>query len=287
MNILITGKNGYVANRLLKFLNNQRYFKRIDSISVRDNVDIHKLEGYDTCIHTSALVHKKENNYTEADYFLVNTELTIDLARKAKEQGIKHFIFLSTMAVYGVESGEITATNTLMPKTFYGKSKLAAEHALLDLQDDKFTVSIVRPPMVYGPNCPGNYVQLRKLAKRTLIFPKVHNQRSMLFIDNLCEFLLQLINYRDSGIFHPQDANYMNSSKLVSEIARYSNHRVFFSKAVGFVLTNFFSNVSLINKVFGNLTYSKGISTYRDNSYQQADFKAAIQKTERDWDGDE
>ncbi|MGE6513580.1 NAD-dependent epimerase/dehydratase family protein [Lysinibacillus sphaericus] len=278
MNVTITGENGYISNEIATWLRFTDKQMNLQLISVRGKIKIPI--NTDVLIHTAAIVHKKENHYQESDYFKINTDLTIELAKKAKDQGVKHFVFFSTMAVYGVEQGEINQSSLLQPKTFYGKSKLAAEQALQSIEDESFTISIVRPPMIYGPNCPGNYKLLRKLAIKTPIFPYVQNQRSMLYIDNLCEFIYQLIINKDAGVFHPQDHTYINTAKMVLEISKQHKRHIILSKISGLVIIKFFSDFTLVNKVFGNLTYAKNISKYRDNSYQRSDFKESIQKTE-------
>ncbi|MEK4424095.1 NAD-dependent epimerase/dehydratase family protein [Solibacillus sp. FSL K6-1523] len=285
MKVIIIGKNGYIAKSLVTAFNNNPLIRETAAVSVRHGINDVDFKNYDVCIHTAALVHKKESHYQESDYFKVNTDLTIAIAKKAKDQGVKHFIFLSTMAVYGQERGEINQQSLLQPTTFYGKSKLAAEQALQAMQDAHFTVSIVRPPMIYGPNCPGNYALLRKVAKKTPIFPYVQNERSMLFIDHLCEFMNQLIRNKDAGIFHPQDGTFINTSQLVLAISKQNDSPIFFSKMGGALLKKRLSNVSIINKVFGNLTYAQNISQYNNNSYQKFNFNEAIESTEQQWKG--
>jgi len=281
MNVTITGENGYISNEIALWLKSKDLEMNIKLISVRSELNISN--ETDVLIHTAALVHNNENHFQESDYFNINTDLTIRLAQKAKNKGVKHFIFFSTMAVYGLEQGQINSESPLQPKTFYGKSKLAAEQALQAMQDEDFVVSIVRPPMIYGPNCPGNYSLLRKLARKTPIFPNVYNQRSMLFIDNLCEFINQLVINKNSGVFHPQDGTYICTSQMVLEIAKQNKHFILLSKIGGVMLMRTSLKFSLINKIFGSLTYSKDISQYNDNTYQRITFIDAIRITEQGW----
>lgn len=283
MKVLIIGKNGYVAKNVVTAFEKSAAIADVHAISVRSGSAEVDFTGYDVCIHTAALVHKKESDYKEADYFHVNTELTLALAEKAKSQGIKQFVFLSTMAVFGQEQGEITEKSELNPKTFYGKSKLAAEQALQAMQDEHFAISIVRPPMIYGPNCPGNYALLRKLAKKTPIFPFVKNERSMLFIDHLCAMLEQLIVNRDAGIFHPQDGTFINTAEMVRSISGQHKKPLYFSRLGGAMLRIVRGHVPIVTKVFGNLTYAQEMSQYKQNSYQNFSLNEAIAKTEQQW----
>jgi len=269
MKILITGNTGYIASRLEKWFQDKSTESELNRMSVRDFSDDFQIpEVTDVLIHTAALVHKKESNYTEKDYFDVNCSMTFQLAQKAKIAGVKHFVFLSTMAVYGVDgvdegTVEIMESTPLDPATMYGKSKLAAETELMKLSEESFVVSIIRPPMVYGPSCPGNYELLSKIAKKMPIFPLVQNTRSMIFIDNLTEFMRQLIINRDEGIFHPQDREYIQTSDMVKEIANVHGRKIITSRLSGNLLMKMFGKKSIVSKVFGDLTYSKQFLSIR------------------------
>ncbi|TQR21232.1 NAD-dependent epimerase/dehydratase family protein [Psychrobacillus vulpis] len=283
MKILLTGTTGYIACSLERYLSSVQESYELHKQSVRNFPNDFQIpNGTEVLIHSAALVHKKESNYTEQDYFKVNCELTTALATKAKAEGVKHFIFLSTMAVYGT-NGDITEIDEhtpLLPTSMYGKTKLEAEKRLLEMEDDNFIISIIRPPMVYGLDCPGNYSLLSKLARKTLMFPYVQNARSMIFIDNLTEFIRLLIVNRDAGIFHPQDRDFIQTSDMVKEIASVHGRKIVLSRVSGIVLNKVFRQHQLVLKVFGDLTYSKTLSNYSDNSYQKVNFKEAVRKSE-------
>ncbi|MEO4054118.1 NAD-dependent epimerase/dehydratase family protein [Solibacillus sp. CAU 1738] len=276
MKIMITGKNGYIANALKNIL------PQADTVSVKNLDNFSFLHNVDVVIHTAALVHKKETPNSEQQYAKVNTELTIQLAQKAKELGVKQFIFFSTMAVYGKLTGEITEQSNLTPNTFYGKSKLAAEIALLQLIDDQFKVVIIRPPMVYGPNSPGNYALLSKFSKSTLVFPKVENKRSMIYIGNLISLIREIIDNEDCGIFHPQDPQFINTTNMVTEIAKVHNKKVYHTKLGALLLKMFFDRTTIYNKLFGDLYYSPSLSSYNNNSYQKYRLEEAILISEKE-----
>lgn len=135
--------------------------------------------------------------------------------------------------------------------------------------------------MIYGPACPGNYKMLSKLSCKSPIFPKIENKRSMLFIDNLCEFILQLIQNKESGIFHPQDPQYITTSIIVKEIAKANKKSVYLSKLAGKLLNIFIGNTAIYQKVFGDLYYEESVSLYKDNSYQKFNLQQSITVTER------
>lgn len=283
MNILITGEKGYISSSLYEYLRLTMVGSNISLISVRnENVKQLPLEKIDVLIHAAAIVHKKEKIETEESYYRVNTELTCQLATKAKLHDVKQFIFFSTMAVYGVQEGEINKNSPLSPKTQYGKSKLAAEQALLELNNENFKVVIIRSPMVYGPGCPGNYALLSKLSRKTSIFPKVENKRSMIFIDNLIEFVYQVIQNQESGIFHPQDPQFINTSLMVREISSIHNKKIHFSEISARFLKILIGSKSIYKKVFGDLYYKEDLSRYRKNSYQKYNLLQAIALTEKD-----
>ncbi|KOP77797.1 hypothetical protein AMS59_14240 [Lysinibacillus sp. FJAT-14745] len=283
MNILVTGETGYIAKSLSAYLTSKLIDSSLFQKSVQNRaINNLNLEEIDVLIHLAALVHKKETPNSEELYYQVNTELTHQLAMKAKSTGVKQFIFFSTMAVYGDVQGEINYQTKTNPVTFYGKSKLVAEKKLLELQDEHFKVCIVRPPMIYGPKCPGNYSLLSKLSRKTFIFPKVENKRSMLFINNLNEFIFQLIQNKESGTFHPQDPQYINTSSMVREISKVYGKSIHFNKLVGKILKLLIGNKKIYKKVYGDLYYERELSLYKDNSYQKFNLEQAIAITERE-----
>jgi len=141
------------------------------------------------------------------------------------------------------------------PKTYYGKSKLEAEYELNKLNNENFKVVVLRPPMVYGPNCPGNYARLQKLALKTPIFPMIENKRSMLHIDKLCQYVKEYIDDEIEGLFFPQDDEYVNTSLLVKKIADENGKKIYMSRLIGWIIKLIGKRVDLINKVFGNLIY--------------------------------
>lgn len=262
--ILITGKTGYLATSLAKWLGAMPQAYSCNLISLKDNLwwDTH-LGKHDVVVHTAAIVHRKETKEKAYCYKEINTELTYKLALKAKQDGVKHFIFISSMAVYGME-GElgrpvvITSDTACHPTTLYGKSKLEAERLLIGLQDESFAVTIVRPPMIYGPNCPGNYARLRKLVLHWGIFPKIGNERSMLFINNLCYLLERAIAQTQTGVLLPQNPEYVSTSDIVRLIGEQHGKKVLFSRVMGLAVR--LIPIGAVKKLYGNLTYDKQIS---------------------------
>ncbi|KGE18327.1 NAD-dependent epimerase/dehydratase family protein [Paenibacillus wynnii] len=271
--ILITAKNSYIGNAFSISTFN-RY--SCEFISCRDNNWKEKsFSGYDVVFHVAGIAHIKESKANSELYTKVNRDLTIALAQKAKAEGVKQFIFLSSMSVYGVESGVINMESVPNPKGYYGISKLQAEEHIKELSNENFRIAIVRPPMVYGKNCKGNYPRLVKLALRLPFFPVLNNQRSMIYIDNLSEFISLLIDNCDDGVFLPQNEEYVSTSDMVKLIAEYHGKKVKMTKLFNPLLRLFFKRVKFINKMFGNLTYEKSFSNYCVKS-----FKDSIRLTE-------
>lgn len=281
MDILITGKDGYISSNLKGYLSEKFPEYKIRNESIRNiKIESLMLNGLDVVVHTAAIVHQKQTPDSENFYNKINTNLTYELALRAKQSGVGQFIFFSTMAVF--ENAEkITSATNLKPKTYYGKSKLAAENLILKLQDENFKISIIRPPMVYGPNCPGNYALLSKISKKIPVFPLIDNKRSMIYIDNLLEITAQIIFNKDSGIFHPHDKELINTGLMVKEICLNHTKKIILTKYGAGIIKAIFGKNKTYNKIFGNLYYDDLLANYRDNSYQIIDFKEAIKKSEK------
>ena len=262
-NILITGKNSYIGTSLENWLLKEPNKYKVETITVKDESWMEKdFSQYDVIFHVAAVVHQKEYSKLKELYFSVNRDLPIEVAKKAKEAGVSQFIFMSTMAVYG-EEGKIghdvviNSNTPVNPNTFYGVSKIEAETEIDKLNNDNFRVAILRPPMVYGPNCPGNYTRLEKLAIKSPVFPYIDNKRSMLHIDKLCHSVKEYIDEEARGLFFPQDDQYVNTSLMVKELAEKNGKSIYLSKVAGIAIKLIGKRVNLINKVFGNLVYEK------------------------------
>lgn len=277
--ILITGKNSYIGSRFEEWLAKYPDKYKVDAISLRDESWKEKdFSEYDVVYHVAGIAHRKETKENRELYYSVNRDLAYKVAKKSKDDGVKQFIFLSTMSVYGLESGVIDEHTPLKPKSNYGKSKLQAEELIKPLEDDSFKIAILRPPMVYGKGCKGNYPRLANLAKITPIFPDVDNKRSMIYIDNLSEFVRLLIDNSFGGLFLPQNKEYVKTSEMVKLIAEAHGKEIIMIKIFNPLLR--ILNVSIINKVFGDLTYNKDLSEYEDD-YKVCEFKESVFITEK------
>ena len=278
-NILITGKNSYIGTSLEKWLMKEPDKYKVDSIDVKDESwKEYDFGKYDVVFHVAGIAHIKETKENKDLYYKINRDLAYEVAQNAKKDGVGHFIFLSSMSVYGIENGVIDKNTPLNPKTAYGKSKLEAEKLINTLQDDSFIIATLRPPMVYGKGCKGNYPRLAKLALKTPVFPKIDNKRSMIYIDNLSEFVKQLIDNRRGGLFFPQNAEYVNTSEMVRLIAEVHGRKIRMTKLFNPLLR--LLDVSIVNKVFGDLVYDMEMSKY-ESDYRAHGFGESMQITER------
>src|SRR5690625_3798975 len=276
--VLVTGINSYVGNRFAEWVKQYPDEYDVDRISVRDAKwkEI-ELSTYDVIVHVAGIAHRKETKENAELYYQVNRDLANEIATKAKKEKVKQFIFLSSMSVYGLNKGVIDKDTPLRPKSHYGKSKLQAEEEIQDLEDSSFKVAIVRPPMIYGEGCKGNYQRLRKLALKTPIFPDVKNKRSMIYIDNLSEFIKNLIDDSRQGVYCPQNKEYVNTSELVQIISKQHDKRILITKLFNPLLR--IMQVEMVNKVFGDLIYIKSSFDYRF-SYHVNDFISSIEASE-------
>jgi nucleoside-diphosphate-sugar epimerase len=281
--ILITGLNSYIGNSLENYLKNSSKGYSIDKISMRDGSWTEKdFSKYDLIFHVAGIAHVSSKENMKDMYYKINRDLTISAAKKAKQEGVKQFIFMSSIIVYGDSSCNkkvITRETIPEPSNFYGDSKLQAEKEISPLSDEKFKVGIIRSPMVYGKESKGNYPLLSKVAQKLPIFPDFENERSLIHIDNLCEFIKLMIENEENGIFFPQNKEYIKISDMVRLIAEMNGKKIIMTKALNPILRMLCTRIRIISKVFGNLVYKKSISTYKVD-YQIRDFNESILYTE-------
>jgi len=282
--ILITGKNSYIGTSLIKWLENKNEDFYIEELDVKGETwKEYDFSSFDTVFHVAGIAHVSTDPNMEELYYKVNRDLTIEVAKKAKNDGVNQFIFMSSMIVYGDATSEetiITSETQPKPSNFYGESKLQAEEGIKELEDENFNIVILRPPMIYGKNSKGNYPKLSRFAQKSFIFPKITNERSMLHIDNLTELLYLMITNIESGTFFPQNAEYVSTSKMVETISRTHNKKLILTKLFNPVIKPFINKIQVFNKVFGNYKYDKNLSKYKAN-YHVYNFEETIEETER------
>lgn len=291
--ILITGANSYIGESFEAYAKIHYPKLRIDTVDMM-NRSWRKFDfsSYDAVFHVAGIAHadigsvgKKE----KARYYAVNRDLAVETARIAKKSGVKQFVFMSSIIVYGDSAPygkeKVIDEFTLpSPANFYGDSKWQADQGVRKLGDDSFHVAVLRPPMIYGRGSKGNYPVLAKLAKRLPVFPHVNNQRSMLYIDNLCEFLCLLVLSGEGGVYFPQNAQYSATSELVRMIALAGGRKIHTTKILNGVLA-LASHMpgkigTLADKAFGNIIYDQRISQYDGLHYQMYGLEKSIVLTE-------
>lgn len=288
--ILITGANSYIGTSFEKYIKenypDEYVVDTVDMINGRWREK--DFSGYDSVFHVAGIAHSDSGKIGEEKaklYYAVNTDLTVETAKKAKADGAKQFIFMSSAIVYGNsapigKSKIITKDTPVSPANCYGDSKVQAENGIRPLDDESFHVVILRPPMIYGKGCKGNYPLLAKIAKKLPAFPSVNNCRSMLYIENLCEFVRMMIENEERGTFFPQNGEHINTSELVRIIASAHNKKIWLTPIFNFGLYLLRPFVGLVDKAFGSLAYDSSMGQYANGDYRKYDLYASIEKTE-------
>ena len=285
MNILITGTHSYIGSSLTEYLSRWPDNYHTSAISLRNDAwQSESFSAFGAVFHAAGLAHDSAKHTLKDDYFRVNSQLTYDTALKAKREGVRQFVFMSSSIVYGKSApiGHekiITRDSPVNPESYYGESKVKAEELLMSLNDEGFRVCILRCPMVYGRGSKGNYPLLSKLARKLPIFPRVRNSRSMLYVKNLAEFVRLVIQNQEQGIFWPQNAEYSDTSELVRMIAETHGRKIKLLGGCEFPLRLLAHVTPLVNKAFGSLTYLQELSEYPQN-YRLFTLKDSIRETE-------
>ena len=292
--VLITGAGSYIGESFKDYAKSK--YQENFTIDAIDMIDgswrEYDFSGYDAVFHVAGIAHADVGNVSEAvkkKYYAVNTDLAIETCQKAKASGVKQFVFMSSMIIYGESAGYgqrkcITKDTPPAPANFYGDSKWQADKGVRKLADHDFNVCVLRPPMIYGKGSKGNYPVLAKIAKNVSIFPNVDNERSMLHIDNLCEFLCQIMLLGIGGVFVPQNAEYTKTADMVKMIAEVNgniNIQTCLLNPFVWIASKVPGKIGgLVNKAFGNMTYDKTISEYLGIDYRIVDLKESVRRTE-------
>lgn len=270
--VLIIGEGSYIGGKVAGWLRREPKLFHVDvADAVHDHWRKVDFSQYDTVYNVAGIAHVKARKEEEPLYYAVNRDLVIELARTAKSAGVGQFIHMSSMIVYKevktLAGKHIHPDTEPTPNGFYGDSKLQGEQGLRRLDCDTFHVCILRPPMIYGPGCRGNFPKLVRLARRTPVFPDYHNQRSMLYIDNLCEFVRQAILRDCRGTFFPQNSEYVSTVDIVRWFARQARHRLWITPWLNGCVRLLGSHVRPVGKMFSDSIYDKEMSQY-EFSYQ-------------------
>ena len=281
-NVLVTGAGSYVGESVRRYILSTSSDFEIDAVdTMNDAWKEADFSKYDVVYHVAGIAHVNADPKMEALYYKVNRDLTVEVARAAKAAGVKQFIFMSSQIVFhesqSLKSEVLTADTKENPNGFYGDSKLQAEKGLHELECDAFKVCILRPPMIYGPNSKGNFPRLVKLAQKTPLFPAWHNKRSMLYIDNLAEFVKQAILRELSGTFYPQNRELADTVEIIRCFAKANGHKVWITSLLNpFVWLGSFI-LQPINKMFATYYYDPEMSQM-DFDYQLVSFEESLKQ---------
>lgn len=281
--VLITGAGSYVGESVRNYILSTSPGKfEIDAVdTLGDNWKKADYGLYDAVFHVAGIAHVNADPKMEPLYYKVNRDLTIEVAKHAKAAGVKQFVFMSSQIVFhesrSLKTEVLTADTKENPNGFYGDSKLQAEKGLHELECDCFKVCILRPPMIYGPNSKGNFPRLAKLATKVPVFPCWHNKRSMLYIDNLAEFVKQAVERQLCGTFYPQNRELADTVEIIRCFAKAAGHKVWITRLLNpFVWLGSFI-LQPINKMFATYYYEPKMSV-ADFDYQLVSFEESLKR---------
>ena len=314
--ILITGANSFVGTNIERWLMRQPDCYQVDTVdTMNDAWKQADFSRYDVVFHVAGIAHVDPKPEMAPLYYKVNRDLAIEVATWARDHGVKQFIYMSSGIVYKVSKslkGDVRTPETIPnPNDFYGDSKLQAERGVVNvnfnadvnpnlngninadgnlnfnpnpnlngnLNGDGMKVCILRPPMIYGPGSKGNFLRLGWLATKTPVFPEWHNKRSMLYIDNLAEFVRQIIDREMSGTFFPQNAELVDTVEIVRYFAKKYHHRIWISRIFNPLvwLASFF--LPQVPKMFADCYYVPEMSKY-EFDYQIVSFEDSLKRLE-------
>lgn len=290
--VLITGANSYIGESVRKYIletskegnisKNSALSFQIDTVdTIGDNWKQANYSEYDVVYHVAGIAHVNADPKMAQLYYKVNRDLTIEVAKHAKAAGVKQFIFMSSQIVFhesrSLKTEVITKDTKENPNGFYGDSKLQAEKGLHELESSDFKVCILRPCMIYGPNAKGNFPRLAKLATKAPLFPCWHNKRSMLYIDNLAEFVKQVIIRQMSGTFYPQNREQADTVEIIRFFAKEAGHKIWITRLFNPCVWLGSFIFQPINKMFATYYYDPSMSMV-DFDYQLVSFEESLKR---------
>ena len=284
--VMLFGIGGYIGSKFLEYIKNNYPNWHIDTISSMNmEWTTADFTGYDAIYNVSGLAHANARHGSEELYYQVNGQLPIDVALKAKTEGVPLFVHMSSQIVYGDMSGigeekMITLDTIPSESTIYGKSKMMAERGLQELINDNFQVAIMRPPLIYSEFARDNFPRLVNFAKKMPLFPKIENKQSMVYVDNLCELVRLIIENNKGGIYYPQQECYIKTSKIVADIAEAVGNKMWqtsiFNPALR--LLSRIPQLGFINKAFGSIAYDMNMSNHFDGKYRVVSYEESIRR---------
>ena len=288
--ILVTGAGSFIGSSVQRYLENWPEKYHIATVDMKsEKWKEFDFSAFDVVYHVAGLAHSdvgKASEEMKALYYAVNRDLAVRVAEKAKQEGVKQFIFMSSAIVYGdsapIGQDKIIRRDTpCNPTNYYGDSKAQAEEGLLQLQGESFKVVILRCPMIYGKGSKGNFPTLEKIAMKVPLFPKVENRRSMLYVKNLAEFVRLMVENEEAGVFWPCNREWSNTSELVQMIASCHGRKVRLVLGFEWLLKLMSPLTGYVNKAFGNLSYEEHLGDY-PQEYRLYSLPDSIKESEED-----
>lgn len=284
MKLLILGKTSYVGLAVKNYIQKYHHDMEVEIASSR-NGDWKEYDfgKYTAVYNVSGLCHADSKHGTPEQYMNINGKLPIEMGKKAKNDGCKLFINMSSSIVYGNMSllGEekvIDQKTIPKPVNVYGESKLFAEEGLKKLETGDFGVAIIRAPLIYGENATGNFIYLVKFAQKSPIFPNIRNKQSMIYIDNLCELIYLIVKNQQRGTYLPQDKRKICTSKMVKDMSVMYGNKLHLTKIFNPILYLLSRKIYFIDKAFGNAEYTAEASNYFEYRYQVVDYYIALKR---------
>ena len=279
--VLIIGENSYIGESFIKATEEKGMDITVVS-SFDDKWKEADFSDFDSVLHVAGLAHVSKDKSLEPAYYKINRDLAIEAAEYAKKNGAKQFVFMSSIIIYG-KDGRIgekrqVSVQDYAPEDFYGDSKLQADLAIQKSADENFKTVVIRTPMVYGESCKGNFPKLIKAARKLPFFPDIQNERSMIYIGNLTEFIRLAIENEISGVFYPQNSEYVCTSKAVRDMAALCGKKMRLTKIFNPILSLLSKRVGFINKVFGSKTYDLKLSDTFDGKYNIYDYEESLKR---------
>ncbi len=280
MDVFITGASGYIGSSVVeKCLERGFHIKAvvrkrqaldevieqvlIADLSLKPDLSV-ALKGVDVVIHVAARAHILDDSVAEplAEFRKVNVDGTLNLARQVAEARVKRFVFISSIGVNGNNNSRLfNESDKPSPQEPYAFSKYEAEQGLLCLaQKTDMEVVIIRPPLVYGFNAPGNFGSVMKWVNKRIPMPfgAIRNQRSFIALDNLVGFIIHCIDHPKAAneVFLISDGEDVSTTQLLKKVTKSFGKRTFLLPIPVSWMTfsaKMIGKADVANRLFGSL----------------------------------
>lgn len=252
MKIVVTGASGFIGRHLCLALTSSGHFvttisrKTLSQSQTNNQINLIAdlesevnyegfLQGCDVVIHLAGLAHQVHGTTYDSSYISSNEIATLNLAKASEQNGVKRFVFVSSIKVNGESTpigSPFTTFSTPNPSDAYGRSKLAAERGLMQIANStSLEVTIIRPPLVYGPGVRANFQDLISFVGKQIPLPlgRVRNKRSLIGVGNLVSLITKCIDHPGAinQTFLASDISDLSTPELIRQIAKSQNRRAY------------------------------------------------------------